>query len=139
MYTGRIATCSERLYQALSIRGMKQAELCNRTKIPKSSISLYLSGAYDPKQDRLYKIANVLDVDPVWLMGYDVPMERDKTTSPDKVELTEGEKVWLELYHKLSSETRAVLVNVAEAFESLPADRQKFLVDAVRVVFDNQK
>lgn len=139
MYTGRVEPCSERLYKALSIRGMKQAELCTRTKIPKSSLSLYLSGAYEPKQDRLYEIANVLDVDPVWLMGYDVPMERDKKVSPDKVELTEGEKVWLELYHQLSNETRVVLVNMAEAFESLPADKQRFLLDAIRVVVDNQK
>ena len=32
-----------------------------------------------------------------------------------------------------------VLVNMAEAFEGLPADKQRFLVDAIRVVFDNQK
>ena len=65
--------------------------------------------------------------------------ENEETNTPDKVELTEGEQLWLELYHKLSNETKAVLVNIAETFESLPADRQKFLLDAVRVVFDNQK
>lgn len=130
--------CSERIAKALSIRNMKQAELCERTKIPKSAISQYLSGAFEPKQDRLHIIAKALDVDPVWLMGYDVPMEVQKN-SPDKLALTEGERVWLELYHQLSNETRNVLVNMAEAFENLPADRQRFLLDAVRVVFDNQK
>lgn len=130
--------CSERIAKALSIRNMKQAELCERTKIPKSAISQYLSGAFEPKQDRLHIIAKALDVDPVWLMGYDVPMEVQKN-SPEEPKLTEGERVWLELYHQLSNETRDVLVNMAEAFESLPADRQRFLLDAVRVVFDNQK
>jgi transcriptional regulator with XRE-family HTH domain len=130
--------CSERIAKALSIRNMKQSELCERTKIPKSAISQYLSGAFEPKQDRLHIMAKALDVDPVWLMGYDVPMEKEEKTSPNEPKLTEGEKVWLDLYHQLSKETRAVLVNMAEAFENLPTDRQQFLLDAVRVL-NNQK
>ena len=78
-------------------------ELCTLAKIPKSSLSLYLSGAYEPKQDRLYDMAQVLDVDPVWLMGFDVPMERE-TQSPDNQELTEGEKLVLELFRKIPEE-----------------------------------
>ena len=31
---------------------MKQSELCKLANVPKSSLSLYLSGAYEPKQDR---------------------------------------------------------------------------------------
>ena len=76
MYSERVETCGKRLAKALNIRGIKQIELCNRTNIPKSSISLYLKDAYEPKQDRLYEIAKVLNVSEVWLMGYDVPMER---------------------------------------------------------------
>lgn len=139
MYEERKSNCSERIATALAIRNMKQSELCEITKIPKSAISQYISGSFEPKQDRIYLIAQALDVSEAWLMGYDVPMDRGKKNPPDKVELTEGEKVWMELYHKLSDETRVVLVNMAEAFENLPADKQRFLLDAVRVVFDNQK
>ena len=139
MEYNKVATCAERIKTALVVNGMRQSELCRLTKIPKSAISQYLSGAYEPKQDRIYLIAKTLNVSEAWLMGLDAPMERDGKTSPDKLQLTEGEKVWLELYHKLSDETKVVLVNMAEAFESLPADKQRFLVDAIRVVFDNQK
>ena len=139
MYKEALEHCSKRIAKALSIRNMKQSELCEKTKIPKSAISQYLSGAFEPKQDRLHIIANALNVDPVWLMGYDVPMEKQEKKSPEEPTLTEGEMVWLKLYHQLSNETKTVLVNMAEAFESLPADRQKFLLDAIRVVFDNQK
>ncbi len=79
MYSERVETCGKRLAKALNIRGIKQIELSNRTSIPKSSISLYLKDAYEPKQDRLYEIAKVLNVSEVWLMGYDVPMERTDT------------------------------------------------------------
>ena len=79
MYSKRIETCAQRLSKALAIKKMKQTDLCRRADIPKSSLSLYLSGAYEPKQDRLYSIAKALDVNEVWLMGYDVPMEPTDT------------------------------------------------------------
>ena len=64
-----------RLSQALTLRDMKQSELSEKTKIPKGSISQYLSGYVEPKSDRVYLMAQALDVNPVWLMGFDVPME----------------------------------------------------------------
>ena len=139
MYEERTETCGRRIEKALNIKGMKQAELCKLANVPKSSLSHYLSGAYEPKQTRIYDMAKVLNVDEAWLMGYDVPMERKENSSPDKMELTEGEKKWLELYHQLSNETREVLVNVANNFEKLPADTQNFLLGAIRVALNNQK
>lgn len=73
----RKETCSERMRKALSLRNMKQSELSERTNIPKSAISQYLSGAFEPKQDRVELISKALDVSEAWLMGFDVPMERD--------------------------------------------------------------
>lgn len=72
-------TCGERICKALSIRNLKQTDLVERTGIPKSAISQYCSGAFKPKQKRLFQIAKALDVDEAWLMGLDVPMERNST------------------------------------------------------------
>lgn len=72
-----MATTSQRIKEALNIRGMKQADLVEKTGIGKSSISTYISGEYNPKQKNLYKIAKTLHVNEAWLMGLDVPMERD--------------------------------------------------------------
>ena len=71
-------TIANRLKQALEMRNMKQADLVNMTGIGKSSISTYLSGDYEPKQKNLYRLAKALDVNESWLMGYDVPMERQQ-------------------------------------------------------------
>ena len=67
---------ADRMKQAMDIRQMKQTDLVRKTGIGKSSISTYLSGDYEPKQKNIYKIAFALDVSEAWLMGYDVPMER---------------------------------------------------------------
>lgn len=69
-------TTSERIKEALELKGMKQSDLVEKTGIGKSSISTYISGSYEPKQRNIYKIAKALGVNEAWLMGYDVPMER---------------------------------------------------------------
>ena len=116
-----IEKCSDRIAKALDIRNMKQAELCEKTKIPKSAISQYVSGAFEPKQDRLLLIAQALDVDPVWLMGFDVPMEReDKKVSPEAPQLNEGEKVLIDLFRRV------------------PEDQQKLVLQMIRAALGNQ-
>lgn len=72
-------TISSRIQTAMNIRNMKAVDICDKTGIPKSSMSMYLSGQVNPKSDRLYKIAKCLDVAESWLLGYDVPMERPKS------------------------------------------------------------
>lgn len=75
-----MATVSERLRLALALRHLKPIDLAEKTKIGKSSISTYLAGEYEPKQRNLHKMARALEVDPVWLLGEDVPMTT--TASP---------------------------------------------------------
>lgn len=138
MEDGRQAPCGERIKTALRIKGMKQSELCEITKIPKSAVSQYISGAFEPKQDRVYLIAKALNVSEAWLMGFDVPMEREKA-SPEEPKLSEGEKLWLELYNQLSDETRKVFINMMVSFDKIPTDKQQLLLDLVRVALGNQK
>jgi transcriptional regulator with XRE-family HTH domain len=123
MYAERKSNCAERIATALSIRSMKQAELCDRTKIPKSAISQYISGAFEPKQDRIYLIANALNVSEAWLMGYDVPMEREinKKNPTDRETLTNGEKAMLELFRRV------------------PEENQRIVLDMIRVALGNQE
>lgn len=63
-----------RLNKAMNLRNIKPIELSEKSGIDKSKISSYMSGRYKPKQDGVYKIAEILNVNPAWLIGYDVPM-----------------------------------------------------------------
>ena len=111
MYKEKIEQCGKRLEKALSIRNMKQSELCKRAGVPKSSLSLYLRGAYEPKQDRIYKIATILNVSEYWLMGYDVPMERNAAPTLH-MELTESEKEMLELFRLIPEKQQEILMQM---------------------------
>lgn len=71
-----MAIFKERLREAMATKGVKAVELSEKTGIPKSSISYYLSGTNVPKQDRVYLLAKALEVSEAWLLGYDVPAAR---------------------------------------------------------------
>ena len=72
----KTATFAHRLREGLDLRGMKQIELATRSGISKYSISHYLKGDWEGKQDAVYELARALNVSEAWLMGYDVPAER---------------------------------------------------------------
>lgn len=105
-------TCGKRIKQALVIRGMKQVDLCKLSGVPKSSLSLYLKGAYEPKQDKIYKMANALNVSEMWLMGYDVPMEIEHLPQATIMELTNAERVMLEWFRRVPESQQGILIRM---------------------------
>lgn len=68
----------DRLNRAMTIRNIRAVDLCKRTGLSDGTISQYRSGYAEPKADKLQLIADALKVNPVWLMGIDVPMEMQK-------------------------------------------------------------
>lgn len=60
-----------RLKLIMEQKAITQAELAKRTGIRQSSISDWLAGKYQPKQDKIAVIADALNISPGWLLGYD--------------------------------------------------------------------
>lgn len=60
---------SARLREVLKEKGINQTELSKMTGISKSVISEWLSDKYEPKQDKVYIVAEKLSVSPSWLFG----------------------------------------------------------------------
>ena len=72
-----IDTFSNRLKKALEYSNMRQVDLVEKTHLDKTLINKYLAGIMKAKQDKLTILADALNVNEIWLMGYDVPMERN--------------------------------------------------------------
>ena len=60
----------KRIKEVMSKNGLKQADIVKKTGISKGALSSYINGKYNPKLRNIYKLANVLNVDPVWLMSF---------------------------------------------------------------------
>ena len=84
--------------------------------------------------DILQPIATALRTTPAYLMGWN-----DKTNTPEKSKLSEGEKMWLELYHKLSNETREMLITSLNELDALTPEQQQLALDLIRVALKNRK
>lgn len=65
---------AKRLSLALSNANMKPHELADKSGVSKSSISQYVNGSHAPSNISSGKMASILKVNALWLMGFDVPM-----------------------------------------------------------------
>lgn len=72
----RVALTKDRLKEAMQAANKKQADLMRETGLNRGTISRYLSGEVEPRQDATYKLAAALGVSEMWLWGYNVPMVR---------------------------------------------------------------
>lgn len=72
-----IDTFQNRLQKALNNKNIKPVELHEKTGLSESLISKYLSGNAIARQKKLILLAEALNVNPVWLMGYDIPINEN--------------------------------------------------------------
>ena len=82
----KTSNTSKRLKEIMDTRGLKQVDILEMAKpycqkygirLGRNDLSQYVSGKVTPGQEKLTILGLALGVTETWLMGYDVPMERD--------------------------------------------------------------
>ncbi len=94
----------ERLLKIMKEKDLKQSDLAKMTGIRQSSISDWLKGKYEPKQDKIDILSEALRVSPVYLMGYDT----DNTYPPN----TLSQRI-----NNLNEKDRKVIINLLDYIE----------------------
>lgn len=77
----------DRLNEALKYRNINASQLAERSGLNKSSICRYLNGERIPRSDAIHKMATALNVDPSYILGYNVPMTADHAIELDEQKL----------------------------------------------------
>lgn len=86
-----MANTAERLAEIMKEKRLRQVDIlelskpyCKKynIKLTKSDLSQFVSGKVTPGQWKLTILGLALDVNEVWLMGYDVPRERTEGPPP---------------------------------------------------------
>ena len=112
-----------RLTRALIIRDMRPHDLAIEMGVTDGTISQYRDeNGIDPKIDRVAKISNILQVNPVWLLGYSVPMEFE----PRFRKPTQEELDLISAYHDLSDEKKDVVCDI------LHINKKKYIFKLIR-------
>ena len=92
-----MSTRSERIKSLIEQSGRSYQELEKLTGIKKSSLQRYASGATTKiPLDVIEKLSVAFNVSQQYLMGWE-----EKESSPSEPQLTEGEKLMLELFRKI--------------------------------------
>lgn len=93
---------AKRLSLALANSSMKPQELSDKSGVSKASISQYINGSHAPSNISSGKMASILKVNPLWLMGFDVPMvEENNLSTRDKRDIKKDlDSIMEKLTHK---------------------------------------
>jgi transcriptional regulator with XRE-family HTH domain len=98
--------------------GSQQA-FADAVKINKASVSQYVNGSNTPGNITAGKIAAVCRVDPLWVMGFDVPMKsEDKEIPMDWVDqYSEQERWMIHQFRGLHKEGKETILNLLKMLE----------------------
>ena len=107
---------SERIKALVDGSGMSYQDLEKLTGIKKSSLQRYASGATTKiPLDVIEKLSIAFNVSQAYLMGWD-----EKESSPSEPQLTEGEKLLLELFNKVPEDQQQLVLQMIRAALSAP-------------------
>ena len=110
MKSEQVETFENRLQYAMALRGKRQIDIANHFGWSRSTMSQYCDATvpYKPKADRMYQLAEYLNVSPTWLMGYDVPMNG----------MNEKEKLLNDINNMDNRQIKAVMAYI-KAFQTI--------------------
>lgn len=127
----KVSNTADRLKHIMSERNLKQVDIVTMckpycvqygVKMNKSDISQYVSGKSEPSQDKLVVLAMALNVQESWLMGFDVPENREKPATGEGDELTKEKQALMQLIIDCPEDKAATLLQVLQLF--LDSERQ---------------
>ncbi|MCH4240194.1 MAG: hypothetical protein LKF71_08000 [Oscillospiraceae bacterium] len=114
-------TTSERLKQIMGEKNLRQVDILNRAepyckkygvRLNRNDLSQYVSGKVEPGQFKLSMLGLALNVSEAWLMGYDVPQEREK---PTVAELSDDEQI-LRVIETLTPDNKKKILELAKLY-----------------------
>ena len=97
---------SLRFSALLSSSGETTYSVARKLGMSAATISRYANEIMLPKLPTVYSLANIFRVNPLWLMGYDVPQNEIDTANS----LTEQEKALLAFYRTASEENKLKII-----------------------------
>ena len=103
---------SKRLKELMSDNNETTYSVGEILNLSAATISRYTDGKMAPKITTIYSMATYFNVNPVWLMGYDVEKKLKKQTNNH--ELSQEETTLLENYNKLNAKGKEKLLDYSD-------------------------
>lgn len=113
-------TISERIFEILQKKGMKQKEFSERTGIAQGAISDWKRKKTNPTSDKIMIICEVLEVTPEELLS-GTESESVKSRKPDYIIVDKKSEIGIvyETYKQLDSQSRERLIGYMKALKDM--------------------
>jgi len=106
----KVSNSQERIKYILEYYNMSVPELSAKTGVGATAIYNYVKGIREPKQKAIALISIAFNIDPVWLMGYDVPMFKSEFADAlDVIKEHDENKKLIAAYHRADDITKEMV------------------------------
>ena len=96
-------------------KGLTLEQVADVVGVGKSTVRKWETGMIaNMRRDKIADLAKALGTTPAYLMGWDNETE-EKEVSPSEPQLTEGEKLMLELFRKIPEDRQAAALELLRA------------------------
>ena len=138
-------TTSDRLKQIMREQNLKQVDIlkacqpyCEKfnVKLAKNDLSQYVSGKVQPGQDKLTILGKALNVNEVWLMGYDVPSGKKEL---ELIESTLSKSKTHNLLDLIEEKYGDQTVELLSKFQQLDNVDQIKIIERIEVLLESEK
>ena len=104
-------TIGQRIREARELRDMTLDEVAQRCNTTKQTIFKYENEIVtNIPYDKIVLLSNALDVSPSYLFGWE-----EKKSSPTELQLSEGEKVLLDLFNRVPEDQQQLVLQMIRA------------------------
>lgn len=101
---------AKRMNEVLNEFNMKPQELADLTGVSKSSISQYVNGSHAPSNISSSKMAKVFNVNPLWLMGFNVEKRKEISSSEADIDMA-----LLQKFSLLNDRDKEIVMNLIDS------------------------
>ena len=111
---GNKETFAKNLLYYINKNGVTQRDVAEVVDVSPSTFNEWIKGKKYPRIDKIEKLANYFRIQKSDL----IEEHTEKKNSPDKQELTEGERLILDLYDRLPEDKKRLLIEMAQVLKA---------------------
>lgn len=99
------------LQRQMDRKGVSRNDICNALGISYFTVSDWVNGKKYPRMDKVEMLANYFGI-----LKSDLIEDKKEEETPDKLELTEGEKMLLDLFRQIPEDQQLVFLEMGRVY-----------------------
>ncbi len=111
-----IENMAQKIKELRQAKGLTLEQVANVVGVGKSTVRKWETGMIaNMKRDKIADLAKALGTTPAHLMGWTEDIKKEENIPPEEHELSEGEKILLDLFRRVPTEQQQLVLQMIRA------------------------